>query len=127
MTEGARRYGKVSRRDGFNALSQWIEGRQIPTSERLIDTVIAKQIKNGIGLTSLSIELAAIAACSSSSSRRLKMSALTDQPSVSTILSTDEARQGVTGHNVRYVLGVGIAGAVITFVVIGFVAAQGWL
>ena len=29
-----------------------------------------------------------------------------------------DARQGVTGHNVRYVLGWGIAGAVIAFTVI---------
>ena len=37
---------------------------------------------------------------------------------------TDQARQGVTGHNVRYVLGLGVAGAVIGFVVIGFLAAH---
>ena len=29
-----------------------------------------------------------------------------------------KARQGVTGHNVRYVLGFGIAGIVILFVII---------
>jgi hypothetical protein len=29
-----------------------------------------------------------------------------------------EARQGVTGHNVRYVLGYGIAGIVIAFVIV---------
>jgi hypothetical protein len=31
-----------------------------------------------------------------------------------------EARQGVTGHNVRYVLGWGLAGIVLAFVVIYF-------
>ena len=46
---------------------------------------------------------------------------------VPTVLLTDEARQGVTGHNVRYVLGFGLAGAVIGFGVIGVLTAQGWL
>jgi hypothetical protein len=32
-----------------------------------------------------------------------------------TVVPTDEARQGVTGHNVRYVLGIGIAAAVVAF------------
>jgi hypothetical protein len=50
-----------------------------------------------------------------------------DESSVSTVLLTDQARQGVTGHNVRYVLGFGLAGAVIGVVVVGFLAAQGWL
>ena len=30
------------------------------------------------------------------------------------VISGDRARQGVTGHNVRYVLGFGLAGAVVT-------------
>jgi hypothetical protein len=34
------------------------------------------------------------------------------------VLPKDEARQGVTGHNVRYVLGVGLAVAVVAFVFI---------
>jgi hypothetical protein len=34
------------------------------------------------------------------------------------VVRTDRARQGVTGHNVRYVLGFGIAGIVILFVII---------
>jgi hypothetical protein len=55
------------------------------------------------------------------------MNTLIDEPPVPTILPTDQARQGVTGHNVRYVLGVGLTGAVIGFVVIGFLTAQGWL
>jgi hypothetical protein len=50
-----------------------------------------------------------------------------DESPVSTVLLTDQARQGVTGHNVRYVLGFGLAGAVIGVVVVGFLAAQGWL
>jgi len=31
------------------------------------------------------------------------------------VVSTPSARQGVTGHNVRYVLGFGIAGIVVAF------------
>ena len=44
-----------------------------------------------------------------------------------TVLPADWARQGVTGHNVRYVLAFGLAGAVIALGVIGFLAAQGGL
>jgi hypothetical protein len=40
-----------------------------------------------------------------------------------TVLPTDQARQGVTGHNVRYVLGFGLAGVVIAFMAIGFLFA----
>jgi len=50
-----------------------------------------------------------------------------DVPPAPTILLTDQARQGVTGHNVRYVLGFGLAGAVIGLVLIGFLASQNWL
>jgi hypothetical protein len=35
------------------------------------------------------------------------------------VKSTDDARAGVTGHGVRYVLGFGLAGAVLAFVVLG--------
>jgi hypothetical protein len=35
-----------------------------------------------------------------------------------TVLSKDAARQAVTGHNARYVLGFGLAGVVVAFVVI---------
>jgi hypothetical protein len=35
------------------------------------------------------------------------------------VKSTDDARAGVTGHGVRYVLGIGLAGAVLAFVVLG--------
>jgi hypothetical protein len=55
------------------------------------------------------------------------MNTLIDEVPVPTVLPTDQARQGVTGHNVRYVLGIGLAGAVIGFVVIGFLTAQGLL
>ena len=48
-------------------------------------------------------------------------------PPAPTILLTDQARQGVTGHNVRYVLGFGLAGAVVGLVLIGFLASQDWL
>jgi hypothetical protein len=34
------------------------------------------------------------------------------------VKSTDQARAGVTGHGVRYVLGFGLAGAVVAFVVL---------
>ena len=34
-------------------------------------------------------------------------------------VSTNKARGGVTGHNVRYVLGLGLAGIIIGFIVIG--------
>lgn len=35
-----------------------------------------------------------------------------------TMVSAQQARQGVTGHNVRYVLGIGIAAVVVAFVAI---------
>jgi hypothetical protein len=35
-----------------------------------------------------------------------------------TVVPTEQARQGVTGHNVRYVLGVGIAAVIVAFVVL---------
>ena len=54
------------------------------------------------------------------------MNVLIDESPVPTVLPTDKARQGVTGHNVRYVLGFGLAGAVIGVVVIGVLTAQGW-
>ena len=44
-----------------------------------------------------------------------------------TVLQTDQARQGVTGHNVRYVLGFGLLGAVVVFTLLGILAALGWL
>jgi len=34
------------------------------------------------------------------------------------VVPTTRARQGVTGHNVRYVLGFGIVGIVVAFVVV---------
>ena len=55
------------------------------------------------------------------------MNKLIDEAPVPTVLPTDQARQGVTGHNVRYVLGIGLAGEVIGLVVIGFLTAQGLL
>jgi hypothetical protein len=45
-------------------------------------------------------------------------------PPAPTVLLADQARQGVTGHNVRYVLGISLAGAVISFMVIGFLLAR---
>ena len=38
---------------------------------------------------------------------------------VPVVLSGDNARGGVTGHHVRYVLAFGLAGSIIAFVVIG--------
>lgn len=34
------------------------------------------------------------------------------------VVSKTEARQGVTGHNVRYVLGIGLAAIIVAFVVV---------
>jgi hypothetical protein len=34
-------------------------------------------------------------------------------------ISTDDAREGVTGHNVRYVLGLGLAGAILALIAVG--------
>jgi hypothetical protein len=46
------------------------------------------------------------------------------QPPAPTVVPTDEARQGVTGHNVRYVLGFGIVGVVIGLVLVGLLIAH---
>ena len=35
-----------------------------------------------------------------------------------TVVTSQQARQGVTGHNVRYVLGIGIAAVIVAFVVL---------
>ncbi len=32
-----------------------------------------------------------------------------------TVVTSQQARQGVTGHNVRYVLGIGIAAVIVAF------------
>jgi len=50
-----------------------------------------------------------------------------DTPSAPTELSTEEARQGVTGHNVRYVLGFGLTGVIIAFLAVGILAIEGFL
>ncbi len=34
------------------------------------------------------------------------------------VVSTQQARQGVTGHNVRYVLGIGVAAVIVAFVML---------
>jgi hypothetical protein len=34
------------------------------------------------------------------------------------VVSAQQARQGVTGHNVRYVLGVGTAAIILAFIVV---------
>ena len=49
------------------------------------------------------------------------------EPPTITVLPTDWARQGVTDHNVLYVLAFGLVGAVIGLGVTGFLAAQGGL
>ena len=43
------------------------------------------------------------------------------------VLSTNEARQGVTGHNVRYVLGFGLLGVIIAFGIIAYLSAEGFI
>jgi len=40
------------------------------------------------------------------------------QSDVRIVVPTQQARQGVTGHNVRYVLGIGLAAAIVAFVVL---------
>jgi hypothetical protein len=45
----------------------------------------------------------------------------------SIVLQTEQARQGVTGHNVRYVLGFGLLGIIVVFAVLGLLASHGWL
>jgi hypothetical protein len=41
-------------------------------------------------------------------------------------LTADAARQGVTGHNVRYVLAWGLLGIVTAYLVVGYLATQGF-
>jgi Hypoxia induced protein conserved region len=43
------------------------------------------------------------------------------------IIFADDARAGVTGHHVRYVLGFGLAGIVIAFVILGLYFSYSWL
>jgi hypothetical protein len=40
------------------------------------------------------------------------------EPQQRPVVSTRQARQGVTGHNVRYVLGFSLAALIIAFVII---------
>jgi hypothetical protein len=40
---------------------------------------------------------------------------------------TDQVRAGVTGHNVRYVLGISVAAAIIAVAIAGYLVSQGWL
>jgi hypothetical protein len=40
------------------------------------------------------------------------------QPQMQPVITTPRARQGVTGHNVRYVLGFGLAAIVIAFIIV---------
>jgi len=46
------------------------------------------------------------------------MSAPNETTEARPVVPTTQARQGVTGHNVRYVLGVGIAAVVVAFAAI---------
>jgi hypothetical protein len=53
----------------------------------------------------------------------MSMSASPDRPvseptEPRTVVATEQARQGVTGHNVRYVLGLGLAAVIVAFVVL---------
>jgi hypothetical protein len=50
-----------------------------------------------------------------------------NEDDVPVILSTDEARAGVTGHHVRYVLAFGLAGSLIAFLVIALYFGYGTL
>jgi Flp pilus assembly protein TadB len=49
--------------------------------------------------------------------RRSSMSASHDDEH-RTVAPTQQARQGVTGHNVRYVLGFGLIGVIVVFAVV---------
>ena len=42
-----------------------------------------------------------------------------------TVVNTVRARQGVTGHHVRFVLGFGIAAVVVAFIIAGYLVARG--
>jgi hypothetical protein len=52
---------------------------------------------------------------------------LKNEDDVPVIISGNEARAGVTGHHVRYVLAFGLAGSIIAFVVIGLYFGYGKL
>jgi hypothetical protein len=54
-----------------------------------------------------------------------QMQTRNNMPPAPTVLAADQARQGITGHNVRYVLGFGIAGTVISFIIVGFLTTHG--
>ena len=41
-----------------------------------------------------------------------------DQRAPQTAVPTPQARQGVTGHNVRYVLGFGLLAVIVAFVIV---------
>jgi len=45
------------------------------------------------------------------------------RPAAPVVLSGDDARQGVTGHNVRYVLGFGLLGAVVGVTAVAFIVS----
>jgi hydrogenase/urease accessory protein HupE len=42
-------------------------------------------------------------------------------PQPRSVVSAQQARQGATGHNVRYVLGFSVAAIIIAFAIIGLV------
>ena len=47
------------------------------------------------------------------------------RPVAPVVLCGDDARQGVTGHNVRYVLGFGLFGAAVALAVAAFIVGHG--
>jgi hypothetical protein len=55
--------------------------------------------------------------------RREQVPGSSDAPPI--VRSANEAREGVTGHNVRYVLGFGLAGVVVAFA-IAYAVMVGW-
>jgi hypothetical protein len=50
--------------------------------------------------------------------RRIRMSAPNETTQMRPVVPTTQARQGVTGHNVRYVLGASMAAIVVAFAAI---------
>jgi hypothetical protein len=45
----------------------------------------------------------------------------TEEEEPETVIDTDRARGGVTGHHVRYVLAFGLGGLVAAFIILAFV------
>ena len=58
---------------------------------------------------------------------RAEMHRLPDVSETLTGSQAEKVRAGVTGHNVRYVLGFSLVGAIFVFAVVAYLYGQGWL